>query len=161
MSKSTKWLLGIGIGLFCLIALVAVGYLAFSWWSGSGWMMGTRSFGAWGDRGEIPWQRMPWQGMPMHPNYGMPYSRFGGFFPLRIVAGGLLCLGILALFVLGVIALVRGLNRPAQPAEKPVLPVEPAHVCSNCGRPVQNDWSHCPYCGNPLAEKPEGESPQT
>ena len=156
MSKSTKWLLGIGIGLVCLIVLVAVGYLAFSWWGGSGGMMGTYGFRAWGDRGEIPWQRMP-----MHPNYGMPYSRFGGFFPLRIVAGGLLCLGVLGLIGLGLVALVRGLNRPAQLAEKPVLPVEPAQVCSNCGRSVQDDWSHCPYCGNPLAGTSEGESPES
>lgn len=156
MSKSTKWILGIGIGLICVIALVAFGYLAFSWWSGSGWMMGAHGFRAWGDRGEIPFQRMP-----MHPGWEMPYSRFGGFTALRIVAGGLLCLGVLGLIGLGLVALVRGLNRPSQTAEKPVLPVEPAQVCSNCGRPVQNDWNHCPHCGNPLSEKPEGDSPQT
>jgi len=156
MSKSTKWLLGIGIGLVGLIALAALGYLAFSWWGGSGGMMGTYGFRAWGDRGEIPWQRMP-----MHPGWEMPYSRFGGFYVLRIVAGGLLCLGVLALIGLGLVALVRGLNHPSQPAEKLVTPPAPDLVCSNCGRPVQDDWSHCPYCGNLLAEKPVGESPQT
>jgi hypothetical protein len=99
MSKSTKWILGIGIGLICVIVLVAFGYLAFSWWSGSGWMMGAHGFRAWGDRGEIPFQRMP-----MHPGWEMPYSRFGGFYALRIVAGGLLCLGVLALIGLGLVA---------------------------------------------------------
>lgn len=159
MSKSTKWILGIAIGLVCVIALVAFGYLAFSWWNGSGWMgsgwmMETPRFRAWGDRGDIPWQRMP-----MHPGWGMPYSRFGGLYPLRVVASGLLCLGVLALIVLGAIALVRVLSRPSQATEKPVLPVEPAQNCSNCGRPLQNDWSHCPYCGNPVAAKSEDESP--
>jgi hypothetical protein len=49
MSKTAKWILGIGIGVISLILIVALGYLVFSWWGGSGWMMETRGFRAWGD----------------------------------------------------------------------------------------------------------------
>jgi hypothetical protein len=142
MKTSTKWIIGIAIGLLCVVALVAFGYLAFNWWSGSDWMMETRAFRTWGDGRDQPWQRMP-----MHPNWEMPYTRFGGFYPLRMVASGLICLGLLALIVLGVVALARGLIRPSPPTKVPVAPVTPSKACSNCGRLVQDDWSHCPYCG--------------
>jgi hypothetical protein len=154
MKQSTKWIVGIAIGLLCLVALVAIGYMVFSWWGGSGWMMSSRSIQGWSEGRDIPWQRMP-----MHPDRGMPFTRFNAFFPLRIVASGLLCLGLLALIVLGVFALARGLKRTSQPAERPVAAASAAQACSNCGRPVQEDWKLCPYCGNQLAEDPPGEPP--
>jgi hypothetical protein len=166
MKKSTKWILGIGIGLLCLAALVAIGYVAFSWWNGSSWMMGARAYRGWGDERALPWQgmpgqRMPWREMPMHPDRGMPFTRINVFYPLRIAAGGLLCLGLLALIGLGVIALVRSVSRPSQPAETPMVQASAALACSNCERPVQDDWKLCPYCGNQLAENPAGELPPT
>lgn len=154
MNKSTKWILGIVIGLVCVAALVAAGFVMLRWWGGSGWMMESRGFRTWGDGPIQPWQRMP-----MHPNSGLPFSSFGGFSPIRMISVGLLCLGFLALIGLGVIVLVRSLIHASQPAENPALATSPAQACSNCGRPVQNDWSHCPYCGNPLVENPGDASP--
>jgi hypothetical protein len=46
--------------------------------------------------------------------------------------------------------------QPAQPAStgtiQPSAPMaaEPVLTCPNCGRVVQADWSHCPYCGATL-----------
>jgi hypothetical protein len=157
MKTSTKWIIGIVVGLVCLAALVGVGYLAFNWWSGSsGWMMESRAFRTWGDG-----RALPWHGMPMRPDRGVPYAGFSSFYPLRMIASGLICLGLLALIGLGLVALVRGLARPSQPAEKPVALAAPSRTCSNCGRAVQEDWNHCPYCGNPLSQNPEVESPPT
>ena len=155
MSKALKWILGILAVLVVVAVVVGVGFLVVSHWGGSYWMRGARSFQPYDDGRVRPWKDAPQYEMPMHPGWEMPYSRFGGFYVLRIVAGGLLCLGVLALIGLGLVALVRGLNHPAQPAEKLVTPPAPDLVCSNCGRPVQDDWSHCPYCGNLLAGQPE------
>jgi hypothetical protein len=94
----------------------------------------------------------------------MPGYWFGGFSAIRMIAGGLIWLGFLALIVLGVIALLRGLIRPSQPVVTPVLANPPApaaaHACPNCVRPVQADWIHCPYCGSALPENLSGDMPQ-
>jgi hypothetical protein len=36
-------------------------------------------------------------------------------------------------------------NQPFQTVQP--APNEPVKTCPNCGRIVQSDWSHCPYCG--------------
>jgi hypothetical protein len=74
---------------------------------------------------------------------------FGGFF------GGLLMLGFLVLIVLGIIWLV-GRLRSSKPIETstsvPAIVSEPIpaaalNTCKKCGKPLQVDWSVCPYCG--------------
>jgi hypothetical protein len=78
---------------------------------------------------------------------------FGG------LIGGLFCLGILALLVLGIIWLVRYLRKPktgssvvapvaaiAEPVAV-VVPEAAVHPCPKCGEPVQEGWKHCPNCG--------------
>jgi hypothetical protein len=125
----------------------------------------------------VPQYRMPmhpgWN-MPMAPGMGrrggFPIGRFGGFFPLGLIFGGLFWAAIVFFVVLGVIYLIRGRNNGKKPAvvaavsaapatmEAPAavesMPVETpeqaAATCPNCGREVQEDWSHCPYCGQQL-----------
>jgi hypothetical protein len=150
-----KWILGIVLGLVALAALAAAGYLAFSRWSGVGWMMDARAFRLW-DGGRA----LLWRWTPMHPTWGIPASRFFGFSPLGMIAGGLIWLGLLALIVLGVIALARGLSRSSGSAVTSVQATSPAKACPNCGRPVQDDWSHCPYCGHALADDMGSDPPQ-
>ncbi len=82
--------------------------------------------------------------MPMHRGFMMP---FGGFMMLPFF--GLFCLvslGVLGLAIYGIVALV---NRPK--AEKVTPPAEVVEVhtqpCVKCGKPVQDDWSVCPHCG--------------
>ncbi len=152
MKTAIKWILGILIGVVLLAAVAAVGYFVFTRWDGISFMMRPRVL-------------MPFEGrrMPIQPFGGIPYQRFGGFFPLRLIGSGLFCLGFLALIVLGVVVLVRVLRQPGQaaiiaaPAVAPIQMPEPVQTpavtrnCSNCGKPVQEDWSHCPYCGNTLS----------
>ena len=154
MKTALKWILGILIGLVLLAVIAVAGYFIFTQWNVAGVMMRPRVF-------------TPFEGrrsMPFQPYGMMPYQRFGGFFPLRLIGSGLFCLGFLALLVLAVVALVRVMRQPrlasviptpapvATPIPMPEAPEAPITTrnCSNCGKPVQEDWSHCPYCGNTL-----------
>ena len=145
ISRTAKWIIGILLSLVVL-AVVVLGGLWLLNWFGQG-------YGMMGPRGMMPFfdgRQMPFDGM--RPYRGI--FPFGGFRILGLLAGGLACLGFLVLLVAGVIALARGTGRPSQPAVTPtsIAPQSPAatETCPNCGRPVQADWSHCPYCGEDL-----------
>ena len=149
MSKTIKWIIAILIGLLALAAIAAAGFWIFTHWNGSGWMMSERSF-----RFEDNDRVLPWRGM--HPNMmpfgGMRGQWLGGFFPLGMLFGGLLQLGILALVIYGIYALVRGLIQPRQAVVMPAPAATPqaapaTHACANCGFAVQEGWKHCPNCG--------------
>ncbi|HSB65050.1 MAG TPA: zinc ribbon domain-containing protein [Anaerolineales bacterium] len=94
----------------------------------------------------------------MRPGVRMmaPYHFYGGISPLRTIFGGLFGLGIFILVIVGIVALINAImrgNRPVvytQPSQ-PVQPATPARTCANCGKPAQEDWKTCPYCGTPLA----------
>ena len=136
MNKVLKWVL-IVLGGLVVLAIIAGIVLAFVYRPGFVMMR--------------PGFRM----MQPFRNNG---ERFGfGFSPLRMIFGGLFGLGIFLLVIVGIVALVNMLVRsgrstqtlpPAQPAA--MAPAAPARTCSNCGRPTQEDWKTCPYCGNPL-----------
>ena len=161
MKTSTKWILGIVIGLIFVCAVVAVVLVGYRIWSGGDWAYGVR-FGRLWD-GDLPFERLP----------VMPHSRnsgqwFGFFSPLSWIGGPLiLCLGFLALVGLGVVGLVLALRRSTQSKTTrdqtdsigQDLTPEPTGIqersCSNCGRPVQEKWRLCPHCGNSLVG--EGE----
>jgi hypothetical protein len=101
------------------------------------------------DRGFGPQGMMPGFGMR---GYGMRgYGMHGGFgmmgwMPFGGIFSGLFFLAILALVVLGILWLVRRTKAPA-PATQPAVVL---HSCQNCGKPVQDDWKNCPYCGKKL-----------
>lgn len=155
MKTFLKWVLWILIGLLVVAAIFAVGYFAFSHWNG-GWMM----------RGRVEEFReggrvMPWRNMPMYPNMMRPGGRFFGFSPFLFIISGLFRLAIPLLIIVGIVALVLNLRRKpavaaptivqAVPAEQPApAPVEQGKTCPSCGRAVQADWTHCPYCGSVL-----------
>jgi len=149
MSRTGKWIIGILIGLLVLAALAAAGFWVFTNWNGGGWMMAGRNLRAWDDDRVMPWRGMHPGGMP----FGMMQGRgFGGWFPFGILFGGLLQLGILALVIYGVIALIRGLTRPQHAAVTPLPTAAPQaapmmHACANYGYAVQEGWKHCPNCG--------------
>ena len=87
--------------------------------------------------------------------YGPGMMGFGRRMPFGGLIGGLFCLGILALIVLGIVWLVGRLRKPVAVAAPislgepvvPAVPVAAVHPCSRCGEPVQEDWKHCPNCG--------------
>jgi hypothetical protein len=139
MSKVLKWILYIVLGLVALAVVAGIVFAIFGG-VGHGYYM-------------------------MRPGFRMmqPY-RYGYFSPGRMIFGGLFALGIFLLVIVGIVALINAIvrgNRPAQVTQTPQQAPTPQSVpaaemaaptrtCSNCGRPAQEDWKTCPYCGNPL-----------
>ena len=132
MKKIWKWIIGIVVGLIALIILAGSAF-AFRMHSfrQTTWMMGRDDI-----RGIHEFGMSPFYGM--HGYYGM--MPFGG------LLGGLFGLGILVLIVLGIIWLVRALTKPAATAT-PAVAAAPTVACQKCGKPLQEDWTTCPYCG--------------
>ncbi|MEJ2599861.1 MAG: zinc ribbon domain-containing protein [Anaerolineales bacterium] len=176
MTRTVKWILGILIGLVSLCAVVVLGLFAISRLGFGAVAVSRRGFTPFDGRGP----------MPMAPYQEMPYRHFGAFSPFGFLGGGLILAALLGLFVLGVIALVLLLRRPARAAIQSTVPIQSAAVdpaatgapmtsdrpaaqdqstpsqvippsaptgqsCPSCGRSVQADWSHCPYCGTGLS----------
>ena len=167
MKKVIKWILGIVVVLLVLAVIAGVGYLAINRWGSAHWMMSARSFQPRDGERVRPWRDVPQFEMPMHPKGKMPMGpngwfprqRFGGFFPLGMIFGGLFWVGVIALSIVGAISLLRGRNgtQKAVVSALPVAPVTaqapspaPVRTCANCAHTVQEDWGHCPYCGNKL-----------
>jgi hypothetical protein len=125
MNKALKWTLYVLLGLVVLAVLVGLGFLVF------------RGFG---------------YGM-MRPGFRMMEPlRYHSFSPFRAIFGGLLGLGVVVLVIVGIIALVNAIVRGNRniPSNTPAQMAAPVRTCSNCGKPAQEDWKTCPYCGNPL-----------
>lgn len=78
-----------------------------------------------------------WGYTPLMGGFGM----MSGFMMLFVF---LLPLAVIALIVIGGVALLR---RPTSVVPPPQIPVK---SCPNCGKPIQADWKNCPHCGNPL-----------
>ena len=65
----------------------------------------------------------------------------------------LIVLGLPILLIMGLVAVVWGLlgrrsgavSAPAQAASAPA-----ARYCSHCGYGLQEAWTHCPSCGEPI-----------
>ncbi len=129
MTRAIKWILVIFLGVIVL-AIIAAIVFAF---------IGAARYGV----AVGPGIRMvqPFQ-----------YHHIVGYRGLGAIFGGLIGLGIFILLIVGIVALVSALfrnNRPAQ-MTPPAQPPAPARMCPNCGKPAQEDWKTCPYCGNPL-----------
>jgi hypothetical protein len=172
MSRTGKWILGFLIVLLVVCAAAAVGFAVF------GRYARTAMVTTWFEQGEPERGRIqPWEDMPMHPGRippvqdmpRMPYRAFPGrllpgVMPFGGFFGILLCLGFLLLLGLSAAALVISLGRPRNPTPAAVAapaptaaslpaspePVAPSQACPSCQRAVNDDWSHCPYCGTAL-----------
>jgi len=121
---SRNWI-GLLIGALVLLVLLvgALGLLAGPAW-GWGWgCPGCPMMGRWG------WGGMGW-------GFGLWMMLLGLLLPLLFL--GL----IIAAVVWGIQQVIRAGGLP------PAAP--PAARCPQCGRPVQADWAHCPYCGASL-----------
>jgi hypothetical protein len=109
MKTSVKWIIGIVIALIVVGMIVVVGYLIYSQWGSLGWETEVRAGQLWRNDRQMPWQDMPWQDMhrddmpwhrmPGQPGWLLPGSRFTGFFSLRGLFGGLICLGLVLLLI--------------------------------------------------------------
>ncbi|HEC21975.1 MAG TPA: zinc ribbon domain-containing protein [Chloroflexi bacterium] len=85
---------------------------------------------------------------------GMMGGGFGLLGWLGVIIAWLTRLGILALLVVGVLWLIRAVGQSGgatvatTPAAAPKA--ETGKTCPACGKPVQDDWQVCPYCGGAL-----------
>ena len=148
MSKVLKWILYVLLGLVVLAVIAGIFFAIF------------------GVGHAFPMMRQGFR--TVQPGFRMmqPY-RYNYFYPGRAIFGGLFALGLFLLVVIGIIALISFLVRGNRPAQQPpaaqMAPLSPAptpspepmpvstRTCSNCGKPAQDDWKTCPYCGNPLS----------
>ena len=128
MTRALKWILIVLLGV---IVLAIIAGLVFAF-------LGAVRYGV-VRQGIQPFQHFQY-------NYSVPFRGLG------VIFGGLLGLGFFVLVIVGIVALINALfrgNRPAQMTSQTQTPA-PSRTCSNCGKPAQEDWKTCPYCGNPL-----------
>jgi hypothetical protein len=162
MSRTAKWIIGILIGLLVVCTLASAGFIASRRMYGVATALGVRPPETWEGGRLNPRDTTPWDDMPMRRM--MPFGFFRGFFPFRGLLVALMCLIIPLLVILGIVALVVALTRtngrgeattstPALAATRAVEQEEAGtltETCPNCGRMVNTEWSHCPYCGTTL-----------
>ena len=130
MNKVLKWILYVLLGLVVLAVIGCIVYIAFG---GYHYAM-------------------------VRPGFRMMEPFWNSFSPFRTIFGGIFGLGIFVLVIVGIVALVNAImrgNRPAQMTpptqmDTPAPMAAPTRTCSNCGKPAEDDWKTCPYCGNPL-----------
>jgi hypothetical protein len=130
MNKVLKWILYVLLGL---VVLAVVGCIAYAVFGGYHYGM-------------------------VRPGIRMMEPFSYSFSPFRMIFGGIFGLGMFLLVIVGIVALVNAImrgNRPAQMTpptqmEAPAPMAAPTRTCTNCGKPAQDDWKTCPYCGNPL-----------
>lgn len=155
MSKTWKWIIGILIGLLMLAVIIAIPFgmhqLAGNYaqqFPARGYERGfDRNFGPGMMEGGA--ENYYWHHSMMYQNPGFvgPMTFGFGYFTfgiLRLV----LPLAVVGLAIYGVVALFRRKPSPAVSAE--AVPAVPTRTCAGCGKPAQDDWKNCPYCGNPL-----------
>jgi len=117
--KKINWLVIAIVGILALLFLFGGGMMSGWGYANSGYrgwgMMGPGMMGGWG------------------------YSPFGW---IGMAFMWLIPVGMIALIVFGVAALVRNAGNP--PPSSSQIP------CPNCGKTVQADWKNCPHCGTAL-----------
>jgi uncharacterized membrane protein len=157
MSKTWKWIIGILIALVVLAVIVAVPLGMHQYASryatqnyAQGYQRDNDSDFGPGMMGRYPGGGYGHGGM-MGRGFGYSGMMRGGFgfFPFGGIFTGLFGLAILGLAIYGIVALF---NRRPAPVAVPAANVSPVATatCANCGKPAQEDWKTCPYCGNAL-----------
>ena len=148
MKNVLKWA-AIILGILIVLVLVASPFLLRFGFARTPLNMIPRGFNG------TPFDRGP-NGPHMMGGFGM----FGGMgMMLFRLLGNVVVLGLI---VMGVIALIKVFSTPrsvAQPAAiqgvsavaaaaAPVpAPVQTTQPCKACGKELQPDWTHCPFCG--------------
>lgn len=150
MKNIWKWVLGIVLTLILAAGLFGLGFLfrtrvATNFAPRSPIVQMERFPGWRGDRMDMP------RGGPMMMHqFGrgpfLPGMMFFGFI------GRLLPLALLALLLYAAYRLGKGrsapLPAPVAVSETPPTPPAPStHSCTTCGNAVQDEWKHCPNCG--------------
>lgn len=128
MRKLWPWILGLTV-LLLVGTVVLVGF----------GLLRTRQMPMfWQEYGGRQWRDFT---MPHHRGLrGLPVM---GVFGLLLML--ILPLGFLGLVVLGIVLLVRAIQKPGQSED-----LRHTARCTNCGKRVEEDWAICPYCGENL-----------
>lgn len=119
--KKINWLVIAIVGILALLFLFGGGMM-------SGWGYGNYGYRGWG-----------MMGGPGGMMGGWGYSPFGW---IGMAFMWLIPIGVIALIVFGVAALMRNAGNPTPPSSQ--------SPCPNCGKGTQADWQNCPYCGTVL-----------
>ena len=160
MKTSTRWILGVVLGLVVVACFATAGLFVFGRMGG----FGRLSF----ERSTLPRDEqrvMPWRDMPMHPFERMPHRGFGAMLrPHWGIAILFLCgLALVGLLVAAAtVALVRSSRRQRALGTVPAAAASAVQAadllaqkaCPNCGREVNAEWQHCPYCATSLTSSP-------
>jgi hypothetical protein len=164
MKTTTRWILGIGLGLIVMACLAAAGFFVFGRMGGFDRFSFERPALPRENGRVLPWRDMP-RDIPMNPFDRMPRLGFGAMVrPMWGIAILFLCGLTLAggLVAAVVVALARGSRSRAAietvpvsaPPEVPKDDQPAQETCPNCGREVNPDWQHCPYCATNLTSSP-------
>ena len=140
MKTGWKWLIGIVLGLVVLAVVLGFGLMV----RGNFHAYRVEAFDGRG---------FDLRGPGMMPYGGNGYHMCGpgmmgyGIMPWGGLIRGLFSIGFLALLVLGIVWLIRSLQKPAQVAAPVELPAASATSCKKCGMTLQDEWKVCPHCG--------------
>src|SRR4030042_5128927 len=143
MNKVLKWILYVLLGLVVLVVIGCIVYVALGGYH----------------------YALVRPGIRMMEPFRYSFNPFrDNFSPFRMIFGGIFGLGMFVLVIVGIVALVNAItrgNRPAQMTpptqmDTPAPMAAPPRTCSNCGKPAQDDWKPCPYCGNTLTQVSKG-----
>jgi hypothetical protein len=158
MKTTTRWILGIGLGLIVVACPAVAAYCIPPHGRFARSLLSVQQSE---ENGRVlPWRDMPREN-PIDPFERIPRRGFGVMMrPNWGIAIFFLCGLALAggLVAAAVVALARSSRKQAVVGAVPatVLPdaaavTQPAEkACPNCGREVNADWQHCAYCGTNL-----------
>ncbi len=132
MNWNRIWPVAVGALVLLVLLLFGVGLLTGPVWGG-GWT-GPVWGGGWG----CP-------GCPMMGRWGWGVGNVWWAMGMMLL-GVVIPLLFFALLAIAMIWLAQQVIRLGGPG----APAPTAARCPQCGRPVQTDWAHCPYCGTAL-----------
>lgn len=133
MSRTWKWIIGIGLSLGILVLAAGSVFMRFGMRAMPYLKQGM------GTGGQFPGR--------MH-NFGF----MGGAPGMMGFSNVLLPILVIAL-MLFIGYLVGSARKPAIPAAVVSAPVDKTaefKPCSQCGKGLENGWTHCPYCGTQI-----------
>ncbi|MGC1375056.1 MAG: zinc ribbon domain-containing protein [Anaerolineales bacterium] len=150
MKSIWKWILGIVVVLALAAGLVGLGFVMYNRMSvRMAQRVAAPNAQTWnGPMNRVPYGRTPPGMMPMMGNrgFGRGFGPFSPGFMFLGLVGRLIPIALLILLLY--IAYQFGKrNQPVSAAAAPAPPAASARLCPKCQTPVQNDWKHCPNCG--------------
>jgi uncharacterized membrane protein len=155
MSKTWKWVIGILIGLLVVAVIIAVPFGMHQLAVNNAAQFSARGLERGFDRDLGPGMMgrgadsYYWHHSMMYQNPGFagPMAYGQGFFIFGIFRL-LIPLAVVGLAIYGVVALFR--RKPSPAVAVDATPAASTRTCASCGKPAQDDWKTCPYCGSTL-----------